>query len=53
MLLNFNNMKETKSKLESAKSENLLIPEVPADSSATPAMLSVAPASSASMAERR
>jgi hypothetical protein len=33
MFLNFKDMKEIKSKLESAKSENLQIPEVPFDSS--------------------
>ncbi|MFA4878098.1 MAG: hypothetical protein WC586_11865 [Methanoregula sp.] len=53
MLLNFNNMKETKSKLESAKNENLLIPEVPADSSAASAIQRAASISSTSLAERR
>ncbi len=53
ILLNFNNIKETKSKLESAKSENLQIPELPVDASATTNFLSATPASSASPAERR
>ncbi|MDO9323571.1 MAG: hypothetical protein Q7T80_01285 [Methanoregula sp.] len=53
LLLNFKNMKETESTLQSAKSENLQIPEVPLDSATDQLKLKKSLLASANPAERK